>query len=157
MCPNTCAHSLTQTHRGREGEVKRYFCLREKQRDREKHLISIMLIAFSKTWTEKSMPTFSTRYSTQLCLIAHSCRHYTTWLPNMTGGVKGWLLEDSCANPSTHVRPLTTAASGDPILSPGPCWHQLHRHTHTHKAEQYKQKEQNEPMPFQPTDFQRRC
>lgn len=126
-CPNTRAHSLTQTHRGRKGEVKRYFCLREKQRQRDRgkhdfhHTDGGKLNVFSKTWTEKSMPTLSARYSAQLCLTAHSCKNYTTWLPNMTRGVEGWLgahmalQEDTCANLSTHVRPLTTPASGDPI------------------------------------------
>lgn len=129
--------SLTHTHKGREGDIQKHFCLREKQRQRDRETYDSHytdggnLNAFSKIWMEKSMLTCPTFSSTQLCLIAHSWKHYLTSKYYTKGRqMAQWsraliaLLEDTCSYPSTHVRQLTTAASRGsnalfwPLLTP---------------------------------------
>lgn len=84
---HTCTFSYTNTQR-KGGRGKKVLLFERETYDFH-YTDGGKLNAFTKTWTEKSMPTFSAHYPTQLCLIAHSCRQYTTWLPNMTWGVEG--------------------------------------------------------------------
>ena len=81
---HTCTFSYTNTQRkgGRGKKVLLFEREIETEKPRETYDFHYTnwgrLNAFSKTWTEKSMPTVSARYPAQLRLTAHSCRHYTT-------------------------------------------------------------------------------